>query len=200
VIGPPRRLAFQAQASQGQRERIAELLPLVQELADADLREAVVQIWAHAWRISHWRDPADVPFLPDLAQWRLVDHVNSVALGCDQLAASCRQALGLTFDRDLLLASALLHDVAKLVELEPGPEGAVESEVGRAVHHATVGAQWALEAGLPWAMAQAIFTHTPVVSTAPCSPEGLMVHDVDHLVTRATRMAAAAPSPGDRKA
>ncbi|HVB77979.1 MAG TPA: HD domain-containing protein [Candidatus Nitrosotalea sp.] len=198
LAGPPRPLAFRAEMAADEDARIRALFPLLGQIEEAGVREAVVQIWAHAWRVGPWDDPAQVPFLADLPDWRLVDHVNAVSAGCDELARALSSTLGVVYRRDLLLAAALLHDVAKLVEHQGSAAGLQKTPIGRAVHHATIGAQWALEAGLSPLIAQAIFCHSPIVNAPPATPEAHLVRDVDTLVTEAQRQASAGglPAPG----
>lgn len=202
LAGPPRSLAFRPEIAPEQGARIRDLFPLLGQIEEAAVREAVVQIWVHAWRVGPWDDPAQVPFLADLPDWRLVDHVNAVSAGCDELARALGSTLGVRYRRDLLLAAALLHDVAKLVEHQGSEAGLLKTPIGRALHHATIGAQWALEAGLSPLIAQAIFSHSPIVNAPPATPEAHLVRDVDTLVTEAQRQASGGslPAPGRDRA
>lgn len=45
---------------------------------------------------------------------------------------------------DILLAGALLHDVCKLLELEPGEDNAIKSKRGKLFQHGFIGACRAL--------------------------------------------------------
>jgi putative nucleotidyltransferase with HDIG domain len=208
LVGEPRPLAFDPRMTDEERARLVELLPELEWIGDERLRELTLQLWAHAWRCSPWADPTDCYTLSrsdvgsNQARWNFVAHTRVVTQTSYTLAVGLRDLGELPFDMDLLVAVGLLHDVGKLVEFEPGPESAVRSELGQTVHHATIGAQWALEAGLSPLLAQAIFAHTPVVKTESTTPEGVLLSMIDHtssVVTqkidgaqRAARAAAAA--------
>jgi putative nucleotidyltransferase with HDIG domain len=192
-----------------ERARLVELLPELEWIEDERLRELTLQLWAHAWRCSPWDDPADCHTLSrsdvgsNQARWNFVAHTRVVTQAAHALAVGLRDFGELPFDMDLVVAVGLLHDVGKLVEFEPGPESARRSALGRTVHHATVGAQWALEAGLSPTLAQAIFAHSPVVKTEPATPEGVLLSMIDHtssVVTQkidgAERAARAAAAEG----
>jgi putative nucleotidyltransferase with HDIG domain len=208
LVGEPRPLAFDPRMTDEERARLVELLPELEWIGDERLRELTLQLWAHAWRCSPWADPTDCYTLSrsdvgsNQARWNFVAHTRVVTQTSYTLAVGLRDLGELPFDMDLLVAVGLLHDVGKLVEFEPGPDSAVRSELGQTVHHATIGAQWALEAGLSPLLAQAIFAHTPVVKTESTTPEGVLLSMIDHtssVVTqkidgaqRAARAAAAA--------
>jgi putative nucleotidyltransferase with HDIG domain len=154
------------------------------------VRDTVARIWAHAWRISAWRDPADSYSIAYLPRWNLVAHTRGVVHASRSAAEALSTYSRLSLDDELLVSIALLHDVAKLVEWDPGADVPVKSRVGRAVHHATMGAQWALEAGLPEAVAQAIFAHTPQVSATPATIEGRVVELIDQTLAQASYLAS----------
>jgi hypothetical protein len=72
-------------------------------------------------------------------------------------------------DRDMLISACLLHDVTKILESEPDPEGAPtgdsvlparKSQIGKALPHAAYAAHMILEKGLPIRLAHLVITHT----------------------------------------
>lgn len=74
----------------------------------------------------------------------LLEHSISVASSCDALAGHYA-AQGVTLDRDLLVAAALLHDIGKLRELHPPPASGYTTE-GRLLGHIVIGMQMVADA------------------------------------------------------
>jgi putative nucleotidyltransferase with HDIG domain len=182
--------------SEADAARVRELLPELARIESPQWRDIVVGLWVHAWRRSAWDDPADVYFtigrLPDARdpykeRWNQVEHTRAVIALIDAMLPVFERHVGARYDHDVLYASALLHDVAKLVEFGPGSDGPAKTPAA-VVHHAAVGAQWALEAGLPPAVAHAIVAHSPSTSASPETPEALAVKLADQTVTDVNRM------------
>jgi hypothetical protein len=170
--------------AQGRAERVRELFPLVAEIADADLQQAVVEIWVEAWDESEWPDVADAPkgVYGGGPVRSLVEHVTGVAAGALAYARCMEEVHGWSYDRDLLLAAALLHDTSKVVETAPGPDGTpVVSEFGRLVQHGVWTAQRILNRGLGLDLAHMVVSHTPMSRTRPLNPEGIILYYVDML-------------------
>jgi 3'-5' exoribonuclease len=69
----------------------------------------------------------------------LLEHTLSVAGLCDRLVEHYR-GQGVHLDRDLLIAGALLHDLGKVIEIEPPPAGAYTTP-GRLLGHILLGIQ-----------------------------------------------------------
>ena len=169
------------------RRRIQELFPEVAEIQDRDLAERVVDLLAWFWRDSGWDDLADVPYLVEAPQINLVTHVRFVARGALLLADLCTKILGWTVDRDLLLATALLHDASKPKEYQRTEHGYGKSEVGRKLTHAVYAAAIAMERGLPFELVHLIHSHTPMAAVEPKRVEGWIVRAVDNVMAEGTR-------------
>jgi len=160
---------------------VAELLPEAAEISDPALRQSVLDIWARAWRSSAWERLEDVPKSMDLPVRRtLVVHTRAVTQMAGRMADVVSDLHGLAVDRDATLAIALLHDVSKLHEFEPAPEGGGRwARTGRLVQHGFLGAHWMLEAGLPEDLVHAVIAHTPHSSVVPQTQEAVIVHYAD---------------------
>ena len=111
-------------ATQSQRADVRDHLPELREIADDDLRERVVEVWADAVADVEHESIADVPRsttpVPDASDQRterIVPHVRDVTVCAMALADCLADRLGVTIDRDAVVAAALVHDVSKAYEL-----------------------------------------------------------------------------------
>lgn len=172
-----------ADLSGDETARLMAWIPELELITSHEARERCLRVWAAAWRVGNWPDPEQAPTLPDVAVGagaNLIGHTGRVMQACRGVALALVPGAG-PVDLNLLLESAALHDVAKLVEYEPAPEGFRLSEIGRSVHHAAIGAQWALMAGSPPPVARAIYAHTPQVRAAPDTIEAVILFAVDQI-------------------
>jgi putative nucleotidyltransferase with HDIG domain len=177
---------------------IARALPEVDLISDRGLRGLVLE----AWRVALDRSPFDslgaVPFtllIEDLDD-TLVDHTRRVT----RMAEAVARARG-DVNLDTVVAGALLHDVGKLLECEPGPGGrVVKSEMGRQLRHPVSGAAIAMELGLPLAVVHVIAAHAGEGDMVSRTPEAITVHHVDMVDFDIARVrlgrGAPAPRPG----
>jgi putative nucleotidyltransferase with HDIG domain len=178
--------------SADERDSVLELIPELTEIPDEAARGRCVQIWAAAIRAGRWPDPRVAPTLPQVPvspHANLVAHTRRVLRGCRDLAQAVDQA-DVHPDVNVLLEAAALHDVGKLLEYEAAGDGFRLSVVGRSLPHAAAGAQWALAAGSPEAVARAVYVHTPAVAAVPETIEAVILFAVDQVDADATRMSA----------
>lgn len=101
-------------------DKILETFPAIDRISEPDIRHAIVACWVRIWQESNWEDLEACPFNPAFPNVSLVSHVNCVV----DLALAAADVLEqnypeLKLDRDLLLTGALLHDLSKVVEIEP---------------------------------------------------------------------------------
>jgi len=164
------------------RDRIRELMPLINEIKDEELRTGVVDVWLKVWEESEWEDLADCPFSLELevSECNLIQHTNFVANATKTMGLYSRETWNIPVDMDILLAGALLHDVSKAVEDAPekGKPGK-HSVIGKNLQHGMYGVHLALEAGLPIQIAHLISCHTPRVTQLPNIPEGVFICHAD---------------------
>src|SRR5262249_51922888 len=112
-------------------EVVRAAFPSIASLTDASVGDAVVRVWLRMWAESLWPTPSDCPYNLVAPAVDLVTHVNQVVAGAVQLASAATRLLGVAVDEDVLLAAGTLHDASKLVEYEPGDDGAPRlSELG----------------------------------------------------------------------
>jgi hypothetical protein len=172
-------------------ERIRELIPEIALIGDDSLREAVEEIWQQAWRESDWDDLADVPKNPSSPAapqrtadaWTLVTHTRAVAQLAVPAAETIKALHGIDFDRDALLALAILHDASKLLEYEGTREAITKSRTGRLIQHGVYGAFLMWQHGLPVELVHGVISHTPSSTVLPQTHEALIVRYVDFLDT-----------------
>lgn len=167
---------------------VTSLLPEIESISDARLRQAVIEIWIECWRESDWERIEDAPKNPSNLgpERRLYQHVRGVTQQALATADIVQSLHGIVADRDVMLAAGLLHDVSKLVEYQPdGAGGARTSEFGKLIQHAAYGAHKAWEKGVPDEVVHIIISHTRNSNKPPRTLEGLIVHYVDYLDTDA---------------
>ncbi|MEX2533961.1 MAG: HD domain-containing protein [Trueperaceae bacterium] len=167
---------------EARRARVRELLPELAYIANDAWREAVVNIWAEMWEASPWADPSDCPkhatHVPDLDN---VTHTRRVTQQALAIAGVIESHGGEVIDRDVLVTAALLHDVSKMLESEPGPAGPRPSRTGKLVQHAVHGAARAIAHGLPDEVVHVVVGHTYQSATQPATPEAVIIHYVDFM-------------------
>jgi putative nucleotidyltransferase with HDIG domain len=175
---------------------VVHALPELGLIADSRLRQATAEVWLECWAESNWarlEDAAKSPHLP--ASLGLVLHTRGVVGQSLAAAESAHETHGVGFNRDVLVAGALLHDVSKLVEWEPGPAGPVPSSRGRLLQHAVYAAHKALAKGVPDEVVHIVVSHTPQSGLAPQTWECQLVRSADLLDSAALeRVADASPN------
>jgi putative nucleotidyltransferase with HDIG domain len=159
---------------------VALALPELEMIGSSKIRSAVAEIWAECWRESEWRHVEDAPKSPlEPPEMSLVKHTRAVArhaLACAEIA---RDVYGLAFDRDLLIAAALLHDVTKLVEWAPGTAGPQQTRRGTLIQHGVYAAHKAWNKDLPDEIVHVILSHTDQSRKAPVTWEGHLIRHAD---------------------
>ena len=107
------------------QERVRAELPEAGEIADAALREKVIEAWATALADSSFESIAEIrpsgnPDTPPLKKGTQTDHIRGVTRlairMADELAAMFPD---LKVNRDILIAGAICHDVGKPWEFDP---------------------------------------------------------------------------------
>lgn len=168
-------------------ERVLSALPELDEIHDSDLRRRVVATFVLGLRDSSFNDIRDVPGEYDLdASVNLVAHsriVTSMVLAAaDAITA---QLPDVKFDRDVLIAGALVHDVGKIYEYDRERATAWQShkaETGYpAVRHPVYGTHLAIMAGLPERVVHIVANHAAEGQRVRRSLEATLVATLDHI-------------------
>ena len=176
---------------------IQELFPEIERIGDHGLREKVVLVWEVALERSAFDRLDRIPFtllIEDLED-TLIEHTGRVT----RAAMAAAQARG-DLDMDTVVAGAILHDVGKVLEYEPGPGGAVgKSEMGKRLRHPVSGAALAQELGLPLAIVHIIAAHAGEGNMVSRTPEAILIHHSDMTDFEITKArlgrGGAAPTP-----
>lgn len=168
-------------ASEEDRSYVRKVFPEVELIGDRKLAEAVENIWVKAWKASKWERIEDAGFGTEAPNFSLAGHTRVCTRGVVAVADAMTEIHGLKLDRDQLLVLALLHDVSKIIEYEPGPGGKpAKSEIGKKITHGIFSGIWAREEGLSLDMVHLLFTHSGGSKMLPGLLEGVVLAHVDH--------------------
>jgi len=150
------------------RAGVIESMPMIQEIADEDLRRKVTDAWALTLQENNFEKMEEIPGLPNVGEFcNQPKHIMAVAKMVLNTVECFNEVLEkpLDIDRDLLLACALCHDLGNPYEYniekrkkwqqDPSKEGYP------CLRHTFYGAHIALTVGLPEAVAHACACHSP---------------------------------------
>ncbi len=157
-------------------------------IEDPALRAKVIKTFVLACERGGWGSVEElkrVPFtlLTDPLGINFVEHTIAVtegaaALGRAQAEAYAKLPYAIDFDR--LYAGGLLHDVGKLLEIEPdGKGGFRKSLAGKYARHPVSGAILAAECGLPDDIINIIVCHAKEGEGRPQVVEAVLIHQAD---------------------
>ncbi len=169
---------------------IEELFPRIKDIKSSGIREKVISVLLDAWKES------DFDKIEDLSQWepikeRLkisnVEHTNQVVECGLAIAGVVEREQGVEINMDTLIASAILHDVDKLLIFHPST--GKTTSMGGFLAHTTIGSHLALKAGLSIEIVHAIASHSSnYSSTPPKNAEAAILHYAEHVVTQTWRI------------
>jgi putative nucleotidyltransferase with HDIG domain len=153
-----------------------------------ELRAKVIKTFILACERGGWGSVEElkrIPFtlLTDPLGISFVEHTvavteGAVALGRTQAEAYAKLPYRIDFDR--LYAGGLLHDVGKLLEIEPdGKGGFRKSLAGKYARHPVSGAILAAECGLPGDIINIIVCHAKEGEGRPQVVEAVLIHQAD---------------------
>jgi hypothetical protein len=158
---------------------VRALFPELELIGDAALKDSVIEIWEEIWALSEYERLEDVRVSLKI-DYPQIKHCQGIVRGAVALAPVWEQVHGVHFDRDVLVAAALLMDVSKLVETKPKSGGGNEqTELGRALPHAVYAAHLALQKGLPLSIVHVLTAHSPNGGKAPNTPEAHLLDWID---------------------
>ncbi len=152
------------------------------------LRAKVVKTFVLACERGGWRSAEDLVKMPFtlLAETRgisFIEHTIAVTEGAAALGRAQAEAyaeLPYAIDFDRLYAGGLLHDVGKLLEIEPdGRGGFRKSLAGKHSRHPVSGAILAAECGLPGDIINVIACHAKEGEGSPKVVETVLIHQAD---------------------
>ena len=165
--------------------RLKDGLDLIQ---NGELRKKVVDAWMVAIQRAGWRsidELNEMPFslLVNCRGISFIEHTLAVTLGAVSLAKTqrfCCRNLPYRVNMDRLVAGGLLHDVGKLLEIEPEVGGGhKKSRNGLCARHPISGAIIAAEVGLPDEIINTIACHAKEGEGRPKVVETILIHQAD---------------------
>ncbi|MGA1848728.1 MAG: HD domain-containing protein [Thermoplasmatota archaeon] len=157
-------------------------------IQNEEIREKTVAAWLNGCRRGGW-DSIDelskMPFtlLTETHGVSFIEHTIAVTEGAMGLALAQMETYGkmpYEIDMDRLIAGGLLHDVGKLLEIEPdGNGGYRKSRSGMCARHPISGTVLAAEAGLPVEYLNTIACHAKEGEGRPQVVETILIHQAD---------------------
>jgi putative nucleotidyltransferase with HDIG domain len=160
----------------------------LERIKDASLRARVVKVFVLACERGKWKSVEELKRLPftlltDARGVGFIEHTVAVTEGAAALARAQVEAydkLPYAVDFDRLYAGGLLHDVGKLLEIEPdGSGGYRKSLAGKYARHPVSGAILAAECGLPGDIINIIVCHAKEGEGRPQVVEAVFIHQAD---------------------
>jgi putative nucleotidyltransferase with HDIG domain len=167
------------------KQELLKLLPELELIKDADLREKTAKIWEDALVRGGWKaeDLKEMPFtlLIEKTSVNIVEHTRAVTQCALQIANVLIKEYGgkIQINRDYLLSGALLHDVGKLFEYRREGRKFVQSKDGKLLRHPVSGAAFAFNYGLPQEILHIIAAHSKEGDGMRRTVEAIIVNHSD---------------------
>ena len=187
-------------------EQVYQIFPLLKEVQNKTLQSGIIEIVIEIANEMAWESFHDIP--KNLAYEKnrsLLVHINGVTEIALKMAEMYKDNQGLEYDRDLLIASCLLHDISKPVESEPDPniEKTIgssvlpvrKSELGKYMPHASYAAHKVLSKKLGVRLAHIVTTHTHASNVRGKGWEASLLFYADFVDTDAGIVMAGEGSP-----
>ena len=171
------------------RDEIKELLPEINEIRDAGLREKVIDVWEDAIKTGGWKpkELLDIPFtlLAGDIEMKFIEHVRSCARMCLVVETVLNQIWGdrVPINHDHLIAGALLADVGKPIEVVKGAGGGKPSKGHRGdmLRHPFSGVGMCWKHGLPDEVMHIVATHSKEGDHVQRTTESIIFHHTDFI-------------------
>lgn len=158
---------------------ILQIFPIIEEIQNSELRGKVIKAWARALKEGSFENIEEIPFSVAIPEVNLVSHIKWVLEVALFIASLVGKNMGITINRDLLIASVLLHDLGKAFEFQKKGDRYVKSDIGRKFAHGFWGTYIALGEGVSRDLAHLIATHSKDSPEHPRLLEGIILHYAD---------------------
>ena len=172
----------------GEKDIYGLFLRQLEAIKNSGLREKVVKCFVLGCGRGNWQSVQDLKKMPftlltNTEGINFIEHTIAVTEGAAGLAraqlAACA-ALPYTIDFDRLFAGGLLHDVGKLLEIEPDGKGGFHRSLsGLYTRHPISGALLAGECGLAGDIVNTIACHSREGDGQPQVIETVLIHQAD---------------------
>ncbi len=167
---------------------ITRHIPEINEIVSEELKNKVVKIFEKALDLGKWSyaDLYKMPFtlLIEGCPMNMIEHIRGVTNICIKSYDVFADIYGdrNPLDRDVLIASALLHDIGKLVEYSIDDKGKFyTSRLGKLLRHPFSGVGLCYEFDLDPKILNAIAYHSKEGNLNKRSPEGVVVFHADFI-------------------
>jgi putative nucleotidyltransferase with HDIG domain len=167
------------------KQELIKLLPELELIKDAGLREKTTKIWEDALCRGGWKteDLKEMPFtlLIEKTSVNIVEHTRAVTQCALRIADVLTEEYGgkIPINHDYLLSGALLHDVGKLFEYRREGGKFVQSKEGKLLRHPVSGAAFAFNYGLPQEILHIIAAHSKEGDGMKRTIEAIIVNHSD---------------------
>jgi len=167
------------------QDMFGELLDMIQ---DKSLREKVIETWITGCNEGNWNSIEELEKLPftlltETHGIHFIEHVKAVtwgALGLLEAKQKSYRNLPYPASRDVVIAGGLLHDIGKLVEIEPDGEGGYrKSYNGKIARHPISGTVLAAKCGIQGPVLNTIACHAKEGDGRPQCMETVLIHQAD---------------------
>lgn len=163
-------------------------MPEFDLIEDIELREKCIRVWWRALEAGGWdiKDLLKMPFtvLREGVQINIIDHTRLVT----NISIAAKDLLKKTYlnmieiNDDYMVASALLHDVGKLLELGESENGKfVKTKYGELLRHPFSGAGLCYCEELPEEVIHAVACHSKEGDGQRKTPEAIILHHADFI-------------------
>jgi putative nucleotidyltransferase with HDIG domain len=167
------------------KDKILKLIPEIELIGDAKLREQTLTVWIEAARKGGWTagDLQHMPFtlLIKKVEINLIEHTRAVtktSLQIGDVLTSIYKGK-VVVQRDILLAGAILHDVGKLFEYKRENGQFLKSREGDLLRHPISGAAFAFKYDLPQEVVHIIAAHSKEGDGLRRTIEAVIVNHAD---------------------
>jgi len=176
------------------RARVMEDMPEIGWIEDGDLRARVTDAWAAAVATSSFARITDMKpsgnyDSPPLKQGTQADHIRSVTRLALKIAEEMDALLpGFAYDRDILIAGSLCHDIGKVWEFDPENVARWKAQPRKtgmpSLRHPGYGIHICLTMGLPEPVAHMAAAHSGEGELLVRSLENTILHWADYTFWR----------------
>lgn len=97
-------------------QQVCEAFPELEDFADTDLRDKVIEAWIRGLKRGGWRDINDIPYAWNIHEVTNVEHIRGTTQIAEVAAELQQDIHDADIDIDILRAACLLHDVGKCYE------------------------------------------------------------------------------------
>lgn len=171
-----------------ERRRVRDLL-FGLDLVPPVEAERIVTAWVSTWRSGVYADPTDIPSLPSVPSYRLVDHTHEVlVLGLD-LAERFGKEKWYDIDQATLVATILLHDIDKALIFARVGDRVEYAPLAQELPHGVIAALLLRELGFSDPVVNVVATHARNAPFHGLTANAFILHYADMIATDRVHLA-----------